>query len=101
MGAQERNNGQTRLRSVAPSSLYYCHHFDSDTFVDGSADAARYLVEFTGIPMTPEEAMKAMEKRQEELFTQVSNPTAKDFMYICLESYAIHIQVTPMPGVLK
>ncbi|KAK9898284.1 HAD-like protein [Cystobasidium minutum MCA 4210] len=42
-------------------------------------DAARYLVEFTGIPMTPEEAMKAMEKRQEELFTQV----------------------TPMPGVLK
>lgn len=35
------------------------------------ADAARYLVEFTGIPMTPEEAMKAMEKRQEELFTQV------------------------------
>jgi pseudouridine-5'-monophosphatase len=35
-------------------------------------DAARFLVEYTGIPLTPEEVMKSMEKRQEELFQKVS-----------------------------
>lgn len=34
-------------------------------------DAAQYLVDFTGIPVTAQEAMSAMEKRQEELFRQV------------------------------
>jgi len=34
-------------------------------------DAARFLVEFTGIPLTPEEAMKQMEQRQEDLFKKV------------------------------
>ncbi|CAD6575292.1 MAG: hypothetical protein CYPHOPRED_005672 [Cyphobasidiales sp. Tagirdzhanova-0007] len=42
-------------------------------------DAARYLVEYTGIPLSPEEAMRLTERRQEELF----------------------IKVEPMPGALK
>ena len=42
-------------------------------------DAARFVIDFTGIPMTPEEALQKMEARQAELFTQVS----------------------PMPGALK
>jgi len=42
-------------------------------------DAAQFLVDFTGIPVTAQDAVKAMEKRQEELFRQVA----------------------PMPGALK
>ncbi|KAL7006285.1 hypothetical protein EMMF5_004171 [Cystobasidiomycetes sp. EMM_F5] len=42
-------------------------------------DAAQFLVDFTKIPLTAMEAMTKMEKRQEELFRQVS----------------------PMPGALK
>ena len=42
-------------------------------------DSCQYLVDYTGIPMSAEEVMKAMEKRQEELFQKVS----------------------PMPGALK
>lgn len=42
-------------------------------------DAAKFLVDYTGIPMTPEQVMTSMEKRQEELFRKVS----------------------PMPGALK
>lgn len=42
-------------------------------------DAARFVVEYTGIPVSPEQLMKDMEKRQEELFQKVS----------------------PMPGALK
>ena len=34
-------------------------------------DAARYMVEYTGIPLSPEEAMASMEQRQEELFQKV------------------------------
>ena len=34
-------------------------------------DAARYLVEYTGIPLSPEEAMRLTERRQEELFIKV------------------------------
>jgi hypothetical protein len=54
--------------------------------------------------MSPEDAMKAMEKRQEELFTKVRQACFA-FRVIsprvsCL-CVLVSLQVTPMPGALK
>lgn len=76
-GTARRSPGSLRKVLWAGQVLVCAHETNTITIrvrtksSQRSADAARYLVEFTGIPMNPEDAMKAMENRQEELFTQV------------------------------
>lgn len=67
-------------------------------------DAAKYLVDFTGIPLTPEEAMKKMEGRQEELFQKVRSGSVacpSTLSKIELLTAGPVRQVTPMPGALR